>query len=70
MNPITDEVILSLMESAERRQRSQAPASETARPSKPITHPEGGRIISLEFTHRKARARQMVGGLYCNLHRA
>ncbi len=68
MKPITDEVILSLMESAERRQRTQAPANDTARPSKPIIElarlEGGGRIISLDFMRRKARAKQTVSGRF------
>ena len=73
MKPITDEIILSLIERAERRQKAQVPANDTTPLSKPIldiAHPKGGRIISFDFARRKARARQTVSGLFCYAPRA
>ena len=73
MKPITDEIILSLIERAERRQKAAVPANDSGPLSKrilDITHPEGGRIISLDLARRSARARQTVSGLFFYAPRA
>ena len=73
MKPITDEIILSLIERAERRQKAAVPANDTQPLTKPIldiAHAGGGRIISFDFARRRARARQTVSGLFCYAPRA
>ncbi len=73
MKPITDEIILSLIERAERRQKAASPANDTTPLSKSIldiAHPSGGRIISLDFSRRRMRAKRTVSGLFFYAPRA
>lgn len=68
MKPITDEIVLSLIERAERRQRACLPANDTA----PITGTKSAvassgrsRVISLDFVRRATRAHETVSGVFC-----
>lgn len=66
MKPITDDIVLSLIERAERRQRARHPANSAAPVSSSTDRtPSSGRIISLDFVRRRARVPQTVSGVFC-----
>ena len=68
MKPITDEIVLSLIERAERRQRAYLPANDTApiTQKKPALTSSGeSRVISLDFVRRATRAHETVSGVFC-----
>ncbi len=72
MKPITDEIVRSLIERAERRETAKCPAN-TAAPIPPAAKdgsPSSGRIISFDFMRRTVRSRQTVSGLFCYAPRA
>lgn len=62
MKPITDEIVLSLIERAERRQGVLRPANKVDAVS---AEQPSGRIISLDFVRRRLAARQTVSGVFC-----
>lgn len=72
MKPITDDIILSLIERAERREASLHPANSAAPlPSSSANRaPSSGRIISLDLVRRRTRVRQTVSGVFCYAPRA
>ena len=67
MKPITDDIVLSLIERAERRCSALHPANEV----QPVPGaerseaPASGRIISLDFVRRHMRSHQTVSGFFC-----
>lgn len=81
MKPITDDVVLTLIEGAKRRQQSRdlGIAGETrltklalgiANGNGPVAAGAGARIISLDFARRTGRVRRTVSGLFCYAPRA
>ncbi len=72
MKPITDEIVLSLIERAERRRGALRPANSSEPvPADAVSGaPSSGRIISLDFVRRRVRDRQTVSGLFCYAPRA
>ena len=66
MKPITDDIVLSLIERAERRGSALHPANEV----QPVSGasgadaPASGRIISLDFVRRHMRAKETVSGFF------
>lgn len=71
MKPITDEIVRSLIERAQRRETAKCPANI---PAEVPDAGEGGaslsgRIISFDFMRREVRSRQTVSGLFCYLPR-
>ena len=68
MKPITDEIVLSLIERAERRQKTYLPANDTA-PIKgkklALANTGESRVISLDFVRRATRAHETVSGVFC-----
>lgn len=70
MKPITDEVVFSIMQGLERRERRQKAALERTKASltEKILGFEGNRrIISLDFARK--RARRTVSGVFCYVAR-
>ena len=70
MKPITDDVVFSIMQGLEKRERNQKAALKTARETLPqkILGVEGNRrIISLDLARRKAR--RTVSGMFCYVAR-
>lgn len=66
MKPITDEIVRSLIERAERRETATCPANTPAPVPEGAAEglPSSGRIISFDFMRRKVRSRQTVSGLF------
>lgn len=66
MKPITDEIIHSLIEGAERRQPGLRAANDGFPLSKSSELSRRGlRIISLERAHPALRLRETVNGVFC-----
>ena len=68
MKPITDEVIRSLIERAERRQRALSPANDTAPLTKgkaALANTKKSQVISLDFVRRSNRNKQTISGVFC-----
>ena len=73
MRPITDEIILSLIERAERRQSARSPANDTTPLSKPaavVSKPRKEKVISLDFVRRSQRKGRTISGVFCYAPRA
>ena len=80
MKPITDDIVLTLVEGAERRQpKSGAPAGRSrlsarvidfARWSGSVASDPGGRVIPLDFVRRAGQVRRTVSGVFCYAPRA
>ncbi len=74
MKPITEEIVLTLIERAERRQNATKPANDP-QPRLPDSkdadadgeeaEDEDCRVIRLDFARRTARVRQTVSGVFC-----
>jgi len=66
MKPITDEVILSLVERADRRQKNLKVTKATAlgRQIKKERF-RRGRLISLDIVRRQPLMHQTISGVYC-----
>lgn len=70
MKPITDDVVFSIMEGLEKREKNRKAALEAAKIALPgkILGPEGNRrIISLDLARQ--RARRTVSGMFCYVAR-
>ncbi len=70
MKPITDDVVFSIMQGLERRERRQMSAPDRVKQtlSEKILGFEGNRrIISLDFARK--RARRTVSGVFCYVAR-
>ncbi len=67
MKPITDEIVVSLIERAERRQGTMRPANDMKAGTRPDV---AARIISLDLIRRCAKARETVTGVFCYAPRA
>lgn len=70
MKPITDDVVFSIMQGLEQRERNQRAAMDAARAALPrkVLGPIGNRrIISLD--HARQRARRTVSGMFCYVAR-
>ncbi len=66
MKPITDDVVFSILQGLEKRERRKKPALEkttTALHEKILKRGGGPRIISLDFARQKAR--RTVSGMFC-----
>lgn len=70
MKPITDEIIHSLIERAERRQGSFSAANDITPVPNTNASVRGARIISLERAHPALRLRQTVNGIFCYAQRS
>ena len=70
MKPITDDVVFSIMEGLEKRERRQKAALEAAKaklPEKVLGSLGNRRIISLDMA--RSRARRTVSGMFCYVAR-
>lgn len=70
MKPITDDVVFSIMEGLEKREKNRKAALDAAKIALPgkILGPEGNRrIISLDLARQ--RARRTVSGMFCYVAR-
>lgn len=72
MKPITEEIVLTLIERAERRQNATEPANdplpllpESKDAEGEETEEEDCRVIRFDFARRTARVRQSVSGVFC-----
>ena len=71
MKPITDDVVFSIMQGLEQRERRQRAAMERAKialPDKVLGSAGNRRIISLD--HARRRARRTVSGMFCYVARS
>jgi hypothetical protein len=66
MKPITDEIVRSLIERAERRETAACPANITVPASEEdgVGQAMSRRIISFDFMRRRVQRRQTVSGLF------
>ena len=70
MKPITDDVVFSILEGLEKREKKRMAALETAKKVLPekILGPEGNRRI-ISFDLARQRARRTVSGMFCYVAR-
>ena len=70
MKPITDDVVFSIMEGLEKREKKRKVALQTAKIALPgkILGPEGNRRI-ISFDLARQRARRTVSGMFCYVAR-
>jgi|GEM_PF-4498757 len=79
MKPITEDVVLSLIKGAERRQsklpirardiRPSARIIDFASQSESMASDPGDRVINLDFFRRAGRVRRTVSGVFCYVPR-
>ena len=71
MKPITEEIVLTLIERAERRQNAGKPANDpqplrdSKKEDKEETEDKDCRVIRLDFARHSALVRQTVSGVFC-----
>ena len=67
MKPITDDIVLSLIEGAKQRQKKNGSANcarATRSNAQSDAKAEGGKIISLDFSRPVRRVRQSMSGVF------